>query len=140
MTESTVVLPLFSISRRQEDVFVETLSPQMVPDEQWRYVDARGHGHFWQGDDLPTLHWVVTGTEWVGDEMEGEMVEVGEYRCLQGPEVIQPGKLARYGPTHIPGLVSMTIDFGGEMFTLTEDQYAESVLLWRTQIKRMLGL
>jgi hypothetical protein len=128
--ETKMKFPTISVSVEHEQVPVAMMSPAQVPDEQWRYVDKKGHGHFWKKDKLPTLEWVVTGTEWVGDEYDGDEYEVGEYRCKICAEVIKPGKKSDYGPSFVPGPTTITLDINGEQFLLTPELYAESVYRW----------
>lgn len=127
--------PSFSVEINREEIAVDTMIPTKVPDEKWRYVDMNGHGHFWQGDKLPTLEWVVTGTEWVGDEYGGEEYDVGEYRCLLCAEVVEPGRRVTYEPTSIPGPTQVTVTISDESFTVTTDEYAASLIAWREALR-----
>jgi hypothetical protein len=129
--------PMVSISFERESIPVDTMRPSKVPDEKWRFVDANGHGHFWDGDKLPTLEWVVTGTEVVGDEYESEEYEVGEYRCRLCAEVVEPKKREEYGPTHIPGLATITVEIDGDRFVLTEEMYAASIERWAEALREI---
>lgn len=129
--------PLFSVSFERKEIPVDILMPLRVPDEKWRFVDAQGHGHFWDGKDLPTLKWVVTGTEWVGDEYEHDEIDIGEWRCVQCAEIIEPGMKVDYSPRSVPGLVTFTVTIGGESFILTEEQYAKSVEAWADSMRSM---
>jgi len=133
---SITSLPMISIEFHREEIPVETMHPEMVPDEKWRFVDANGHGHFWEGEDLPTLEWVVTGAEWYGDEYESWEVEIGEYRCRLCGEVIEPKRLAKYGPKFLPGLATFTVSINGESFILTEEGYAQSVEKWAKILRK----
>lgn len=125
-----VQYPMLSIDFEREYLSVETLTPTQVPDEKWRHVDLQGHGHFWQGEELPTLEWVVTGTRWVGDEYDAIEIEVGEHRCRLCAEVMEPKKRAEYSPRSVAGLVTFTITINDESFRLSEDQYAAAVDQW----------
>lgn len=128
----TLRMPSISISTETEEIPVSSMSPSKVPDEKWRYVDKKGHGHFWAEDDkLPTLEWVVTGKEWVGDEYDACEYEVGEYRCRLCGEVVEPKKKLSYGPSHLPGLTWFTISIANEDFRLTGEQFSEALESFR---------
>lgn len=129
--------PRIDIQFNREMIPVALMSPHKVPDEKWRGVDKRGHGHFWVDGELPTLEWVVTGTCWAGDEFDGEEYEVGEYRCRECGEVIEPGKKLEHGPTHIPGPTTVTVTLNEETFMLTPEQYADSVEAWAKSLRRL---
>lgn len=132
-------LPQFSIEIQRDDVDVAMMSPSRVPDSAWRYVDAEEHGHFWEGTELPTLHWVITGTRWAGDEIDGEEYEVGEWRCKQCEEAVEPRKKAEYGPRYLAGPPKYIITIGEETFSMGEQEYAESLTAWAEQIRRAAG-
>jgi hypothetical protein len=126
-----------SIAYERELIPVATVMPVLVPDQAWRHVDAAGHGHFWSGKELPTLEWVITGTEWAGDERDGEEVEVGEYRCrLCDDEVVEPGRRTEAQPQFIPSLTAVVVTVNGDEFRLTPEQYQASVQEW---IRAMQG-
>ena len=128
--------PMISIEFQREEIPARTIHPDMVPDDKWRYVDKEGHGHFWDGKKVPTLEWIVTGTEWVGDDYGGDEVEIGEHRCRLCGEVVEPKRKAVYGPGFIPGLATFIVSIDGETFTLTEEQYAESVGEWAKALRK----
>lgn len=107
------------------------------PDTSWRFTDAAGHEHRWYAKgkpaesydpgarhELPTLQWVVTG---IGYYEDGDEYEIGEYRCVQCSEVIQPRKTADTCRQMIPGLKHYRIN--GEHVTEQEFQarYAAAV-------------
>lgn len=133
---SSLQLPLISIEVEREEIPVQNLSPRWVPDEKWRYVDKQGHGHFYEGEELPTLEWVVTGTQWVGDEYGGDEYEVGEWRCRLCGEVIKPAERAEYGPPSIPGLTTFYVTINNETFPLTPEEYAHSVESWADALRQ----
>lgn len=139
MRSTAVHYPMISIQFDREQIPVETFSPSMVPDEKWSYIDKQGHAHLWDGDKLPTLTWVVTGTEWIGDEYDASEIEVGEYRCRHCSEVVEPQRRADYGPRHVTGLATFAVTIDREKFVLTEAQYAASVLAWRDAIVAASG-
>jgi len=130
-----VSFPMISVEVNREEIPVEMMSPEQVPDEKWRYVDKKGHGHFWEGEKLPTLEWVVTGTKWVGDEYDASEIEVGEHRCKQCAEVVKPKRRAECGPSHIPGPMIITVIIDGETFRLDLEQYAKSVESWAVALR-----
>ena len=130
-------LPLVSVNVEREEIPVASFSPSKVPDATWRYVDKAGHGHFWQGNELPTLKWVVTGMQAVGDEYEMYEYEVGEWRCQICDEVVEPQKKLDYGPTHVPGPVTVTVEVENEVFVLTMDEYAQSVERWLDALREI---
>jgi len=129
--------PLVSVAFEREVIPIETMMPAKVPDEKWRYVDKQGHGHFWKSTKLPTLEWIVTGTEWVGDEYGEDEYEIGEYRCRLCAEVVEPARRSEYGPRTIHGLGRFTVTIDGEEFLLTEDEYAQSVDTWKQSLRKI---
>ena len=119
--------PLVSVSVEREEIPVSTLRPARVPDERWRLVDAAGHGHFWQGNDLPTLDWIVTGK---GGYPDGTEYDIGEHRCKLCGQTVEPGMKDEqpkpvYGPTQI------TVQVDGDEFLLDEEGYEKSVATWK---------
>lgn len=132
-----VSYPMINIQFEREEVPVDTFMPSRVPDENWRFVDAGGHGHFWDGDKLPTLEWVVTGTEWIGDGFDAHEEEVGEYRCKLCAEVVNPKRRISYDPRVIPGPARLTVTIGDERFELTEQMYAASVDRWLEALREI---
>lgn len=131
-------IPQFNVNVSRDPVPTRTITPTSVPDEKWRHVDSHGHGHFWDGDALPTLNWVVTGTEWVGDDYDGETVEVGEHRCAICDEVVEPQRRTKnvrseivYGPR------IFLVSFEDEHFRLSEKQYAECVEAWNEATRKI---
>jgi hypothetical protein len=85
---------------------------------------------------LPTLEWVVTGKQWVGDEYEGEEYEVGEYRCRLCGEPVEPKKKVVYQPP-VLGPTTITITINEDKFFLTEDQYAEAIDRWKEILEKV---
>lgn len=134
--ESRIVFPRISIEVKREEIPVDSLSPSKVPDPQWRYVDKKGHGHFWDGKELPTLKWVVTGTRWVGDEYDAYEVKDGEWRCTQCGETIEPKKRTEYGPRYVSGLTWIILTIDGEHFQLTPEQFGKSVDKWKERLRK----
>lgn len=115
-----------TIQFEREEIPVQSMSPKMVPDPGWKYMDKKGHGHFWKGKNLPTLEWIVTGTQWVGDEYDAYEYEIGEYRCRLCGEVIKPGERpATPKPVLGPATYTLTID--GEAFVLSDQQYYDAL-------------
>jgi hypothetical protein len=137
--KSQAAFPLFSVEIEQEEIELRTMIPPQVPDERWRYVDKKGHGHFWDGDQLPTLRWVITGTRWAGDEHESWEYDVGEYRCRQCGEVVEPKKITDYFPKPIMGPRTVTVTINDAKYRLSEEMYAKSVEAWRESIDKLTG-
>lgn len=82
-----------------------------VADPRWMFTDAAGHEHRRTRDGYPSLAWVITGQDGCGDpECCGETWDVGEYRCRECAEVIEPGTHIPAGSTFIPGEVHLYID------------------------------
>lgn len=131
--------PMFSVEITREEIPVDTMSPRQVPDPQWRVTDKQGHGHFWEGSELPTLEWVVVGSCWVGDEIDGTEVKVGEWRCKHCAEVIYPKKTAEYGPRSIPGPTRIVVTIEGDQFSLSEMAYAEAIGALHDHLRCMRG-
>lgn len=133
--ESRISFPRISIEVKREELPVHSLSPSRVPDQNWRYVDKKGHGHFWDGKELPTLKWVVTGKQWIGDDFDGEEYDVGEWRCLQCGETIEPKKRLEYGPRFVSGPTWIILTIDDENFQLTPEQFGESVDKWKEYLR-----
>lgn len=88
-------------------------------DETWTRVDAAGHEHFWTFDcvrgayrpdakaEVPTLRWVVDGTEYWED---GEPYQVGHYECKVCGEHVTPGTCADTNRQWIAGLAHCYIN------------------------------
>ena len=122
----------------QEEIPMQTMSPQMVPDPDWKYIDKKGHGHFWKGKDLPTLKWVVTGTQWVGDEYDSYEYEVGEHRCRLCGEKVEPKKKASY-PKPLLGPATYTLTIDGEAFVLSDQQYYDALKKLAKILRKVTG-
>lgn len=129
--------PMVSISIEREEIEMATMFPRKVPDQSWRHVDKKGHGHFWKGKNLPTLEWVVTGATWVGDEYEADEVETGEYRCRICGEVIKPGETVSYDNDRAFMPPLFTIEIGAERFVVREDGYIRSLDAWRDALREI---
>lgn len=137
--KTAAVWPLFSVAIEREDIAVGVIHQIKVPDEEWRYVDKAGHGHFWKGKKVPTCKLVVTGTTWVGDEYEAEEIEIKEWKCKLCYEIIEPGYRMQLAPTHVPGPTWVTIVINDETFVITPEQYASSVEAWRDALRDETG-
>lgn len=129
--------PLISMSVEQEQYTADVLSRVKVPDEKWTFVDKAGHGHFWKGKKVPTCKLVVTGSYWVGDEVESEEVEIKEWKCKTCDEIIEPGYRYETSPTHVPGPTWVTLTLDDETFVLTPEAYVASVEAWRDALRAM---
>lgn len=134
--------PLISVEIEREEIEETSfVFPVRVPDPAWHYVDDEGHGHFWggvKGDQLPTLNRVVTGTHWVGDEYDGVEVEDYEWRCRVCTDVIEPG-MKNETPKPVFGPTTVTVTINGEVFRVTEDEYARSVDAWKKSLEEITG-
>lgn len=128
--------PTISVKMDREEIPLRSMAPTKVPDEKWRYIDTQGHGHFWEGSDLPTLKWVVTGKTWVGDEYDGYEIEIGEYRCHLCAEVVEPRKRVTYEPPAL-GPATFIVAVDGEDFVLSEDQWIRAVGQWEETIREI---
>lgn len=113
------------IEMEREDVEVNTLSPHRVPDMKWKHVDGNGHEHVWVEDKIPTAEWVVTGTEWVGDEYDACEYDVGEYRCRECSELVEPKWTVTYEPRFLPGLLRITITTEFGSYWLRQEELEE---------------
>lgn len=138
--KTQMVWPMFSVQVEREDIAVDVIHSIKVPDEEWRFVDKAGHGHFWKlfskkPSTIPTCVLVVTGTEWVGDEYEAEEIEIKEWKCKLCTEIIKPGYRQELAPTHVPGPTWVTVTINDETFVLTPEQYAWSVDAWRDALR-----
>lgn len=101
--------PAITIEMHRETIDVTTSRGERVADHGWFFVDSHGHDHRFAGDEIPTIEWVVTGTEWGGDEYESFEYDVGEYRCRECADVVTPHWNIDYSPKFIPGLLDVTI-------------------------------
>jgi len=129
--------PRVSIEMHQEQISVDSMMGERVPDKGWKFVDGKGHLHAWVDRELPTLEWVVTGTEWFGDEYDATEVDVGEWRCRTCAVVVEPSYTTQYGERQfIPGLVEYTVTIDEETFRPSEQEYAESVAVWADVLRR----
>ncbi len=94
----------------QEPIRIDTMGHH-VGDPKWVHVDSHGHEHRFDGDELPTLEWVVTGTYWCADCCDEH--EEGEWRCRECADVVEPhwnhtGPLTEF----ISGLRDVTVFTG----------------------------
>lgn len=138
MNTSRSTWPLFSVEIEREDVRVDVIHSRRVPDEEWKFVDKKGHGHFWKRAKIPTCKHVQVGTQWVGDEYEAEEVPIMEWQCKSCGETIEPGFRTETGPSHVPGPTWVTITIGGEEYVVTPEQYAESVDAWEMALRTIV--
>lgn len=122
--------PLLEISFDREMIDVTTLGGERAPDQKWRHTDSSGHLHAWDGDELPSLEYVVTGTTWVGDEYDATEYEVGEHRCRTCGEVVEPKYVVDHSPKYVAGPTTYTVTIGGERFVLRDDQYVHALEQW----------
>ena len=127
--------PMFSVAIEREDIALDVIHSIKVRDEEWRFVDKAGHGHFWKGKKVPTCKYVQVGTEWIGDEYEADEVPIMEWQCKECAEKILPGYRTELQPTHVPGPTYVTVEINGETFVLTPEQYAWSVGAWRDALR-----
>jgi hypothetical protein len=96
----------------------EVYSNSPTPAKDWRFIDAAGHGHFWQ-DGYPTLRWAsVPCTMGHGDDCDAE----GWWECRLCAEHISPGmKPPSMFPKMIAGLTTASLFYDdGER----RDEYA----------------
>jgi len=126
---------MFSVSIEREDIAVDVMHSIRVPDEKWTFVDKKGHGHFWSGKKIPTCELVVVGKEWVGDEYDGEEIEIKEWHCRGCGQLIEPGYRMETVPNRVPGPTWVTITIGSEEYVVTSEQYAESVEAWEMALR-----
>ena len=106
---NTLQLGPWEITRETEQIPVMSNLP--TRDEQWRFIDAAGHGHFWQ-DGYPTLKTVEV--ECYCSAVDEEHT-VSHFECPHCGEVIEPGtKPPSPFPTYIngPTRVSLIHDDG----------------------------
>lgn len=68
-------------------------------DPAWRYLDAAGHGHFYE-PGYPTLREI---TQLVADEWGEEWQEHVRWECPHCGEHIVPGTRSSFGRSTIPG-------------------------------------
>lgn len=95
-----------------------------VPDPEWSNVDAHGHEHHFEGDELPTLDWVVTDVYWC--ETCRDEHEEGEWRCRVCGDVVEP----RWGWSgeqrfHLPGLAEWILHVNDHEIRLAPEEAAE---------------
>ncbi len=134
------VWPVFSVSVERDMISVDVIHRVKVPDPDWRYIDKKGHGHFWKKTKLPTMKQVVVGTQWVGDEYDGEEYEIKEWRCKLCDETIDPGMKDETPPTKVPGPTTVTITVQDREYRLSPEQYAESIEAWEKALIEITAL
>lgn len=123
---ATATYPYFTIEvvhEHEEGIFFST---ETVPDPEWKFVDKKGHGHFWKKDKLPTLKKVATGKTWVGDEYDGHGETIYEMRCKLCDETIEPGTKQQQ-PKPPPPMIWYRLSIGEKKYELSEKQYAEAI-------------
>jgi hypothetical protein len=91
----------------REYIEVSMLSPR-DPDPRWRFVDAAGHEHHWDGDRTPTLEPKLERQWWCEDCMDEH--EDWVLACAQCGEVITPMTVPGQPVQRIPGPVSYYLD------------------------------
>jgi hypothetical protein len=64
------------------------MSGTHVPNRKWSYRDEAGHGHHFDGDKLPTLEIVMTGTSWCDECGQSHTSHV--FVCKECREPVQP--------------------------------------------------
>lgn len=108
--------PGFSIEMGQEWIDVSTMSEL---DPNWRYIDAKGHGHYYHDskNPFPTLKW---RKDIVTDE-DGEKWDAGWYQCPRCRERIVPGTRSGEG-RKIPGLRCLDLIIDGLGVPITKDE------------------
>ena len=63
------------------------------PDPDWFWDDSHGHRHSWDGNDLPTLEWVIDRPIHFDPEDGEEYPEEGHYACKICGELVEPGEI-----------------------------------------------
>ncbi len=109
MTTHRVLAPGIEIRFHQETEVVSSMHGIRKPDKNWNYIDLNDHAHVWRGEELPTLYEKVTGTTWVGDEYDGQEIELTEMRCKVCDEVVVPKYTVDYSPIHVAGPPEYTL-------------------------------
>ncbi len=108
--------PHYTINCEQDVIEYECESP----DAHWRFKDAEGHVHKWEKSDgqwtLPTVSFVIDGTEFVGDEYESEEVEYGHQECKICGETVRPQSIREQrhepsGVVRVSGTVKSNQEF-----------------------------
>lgn len=127
MASTHMLWPGYELNVDQQSEMVWTDLPQS--DEHWTFVDAEGHGHFWQrgaskrDDHYPTLRWIVEPCTMGHDDCDGE----GHYECVICGEEIRPGTRPA-DPIRIDGLrsITLTVTEPGRIrvYALTDDLWA----------------
>ena len=143
MSPSAVSFPRIGIEVEVEEWETVSFTTHRVPDPNWRFVDTFGHGHFWRfhskkPSDIPTCELVVTGTTWVGDEFDGEEVQIKEWRCRQCEQTIEPG-MKNETPKPILGPPRVTVTINGERFFVNEIEYAAAVDQFARALREITG-
>ena len=88
---------------------IRTLYGVKKPDTGWKEADVHGHVHAWIDGELPSLTWVKTGTEWVGDSYDGCEVDIGQYQCNICGSVVEPKQVTSYEPEYVKGPPSYSL-------------------------------
>ena len=111
----------YEISYEQETIKYDC----ELPDSYWEFKDAESHVHRWvklNGEwTIPTVIYVVDGTEFVGDEYESEEVEYGHHECRKCGETVRP-QYRREVRCEPSGIVNITgILRSNEVFSVNEE-------------------
>ena len=73
------------------------------------------------------MKWIVTDKQWVGDEYDGYVYAIGEWRCRFCDEVIEPKKKTTYAPEFVEGPTTFIVTIEGETFYLSPEEYAQAM-------------
>ena len=104
-----VLAPGIEIRFDRETEVVESMHGTRKPDPNWLHFDKNGHAHAWRGDELPTVYEKVTGTTWVGDEIDGYEDELTDLRCKICDEIVKPKYVMDYSPVIVAGPAQYTL-------------------------------
>lgn len=111
-----------SINTDRNIEYPTTIGGLTEPDRDWRYVDKKGHGHFYDPESrsYPTLKLKYRGCNDPGHDFECEGASY--FRCRKCKEEIEPRRRA-YNPPPIIGPTTYRLSF-----TIVEDGHYRYVI------------
>lgn len=107
--KTQMLAPGLELRFHRETEMVSTMRGTRKPDPSWRHLDKQDHVHAWIDGKLPTLNTEVVGKTWVGDERDGEEIDLLEHRCRICNESIEPKYVTDYTPVMVAGPPEYTL-------------------------------
>ena len=137
--KTSAVWPLISVAIEREDIAVDVIHQNKVPDEKWRFVDKAGHGHFWKGKKLPHLQ---ARRRWQAMDRRRVRRRRGRHQGVAVQDLRSDHRTrlsTQLAPTPRPRSNLVTVTISDEEFVFTPEQYAESVEGWLEATRQIQG-